>query len=311
MWPSPVDAAYLEDEIWVRRLDPQPSDVPTVGVEAINEEARERLWWPRLDEKTKPEDGPRWWTEADFVDWLVGNQVAKASHEAQEALRLPYRDQSHVRIDPTSDTAVDGFLYSTRVCESLVRDTEERAWIEWSVAIDCELPEEGALVGRRIILGGKGKLAAIAAAPPALFGRPQQLDSAFAARPAGLRLVVVTPALFEAGWCPDGFRHTEAGYVGTIPGITDGLRLVAALVPRPQHLSGWDMAKRQPKATERLVSPGSVYFLTKTNGQPFEQDDAERLWLAQLGNRTREGFGCVVPGVWVPREQSTGAEIKP
>jgi CRISPR-associated protein Cmr3 len=124
-------------------------------------------------------------------------------------------------------------------------------------------------------------------------------------------LVVVTPAVFKAGWCPDGFTPTETGYVGTLPGVSGELCLVAALVPRPRHLSGWDMAEGRPKETSRLVAAGSVYFLIKSSGRPFEPADAEALWLAQLGDRTREGFGCVVPGIWAPGTHATRTESTP
>lgn len=311
MWPAPADSLYVEGETHATRLDPRPSDVRTIGTREATEGARERLWWPSLDRQAKPETGPRWWTEGDFINWLVGEPVAKVSREDHEVLSLPDRDQFHVRIDPASDTAFEGFLYSTRVCESLVRQRERRAWMEWAIGVDCDMPSAGTLAGSKVVLGGKGKLATVTSAAPALFGRPERLDQAFATHPSGLRLVIVTPALFDAGWCPEGFNPTETGYAGKLPGMSDDLRLVAALVPRPQHLSGWDMARGRPKDTDRLVPTGSVYFFVKRNGRPFEPADAEGLWLAQLGDRTREGFGCVVPGTWHPAANATRAEIRP
>jgi len=43
-----------------------------------------------------------------------------------------------------------------------------------------------------------------------------------------------------------------------------------------------------------------VYFLTRADGGTFSGDDARALWMAQLGDDTADGFGCVVPGLWTP-----------
>jgi CRISPR-associated protein Cmr3 len=76
--------------------------------------------------------------------------------------------------------------------------------------------------------------------------------------------------------------------------------LRAAFVPRPIHVSGWDMAAGAPKPTSRMVAPGAVYFFERADGEPFGEADARSLWLAALGTRTEEGFGRVAPGVWSP-----------
>jgi CRISPR-associated protein Cmr3 len=77
--------------------------------------------------------------------------------------------------------------------------------------------------------------------------------------------------------------------------------LRAAVVPRPLHVSGWDMAARAPKPTSRMVPPGAVYFFERVDGQPFGEAEARALWLAAIGARTDEGFGRVVPGTWNPK----------
>lgn len=113
----------------------------------------------------------------------------------------------------------------------------------------------------------------------------------------------MTPALFDRGWLPDGFAACDDNtYRGQLPGAEDELILRAALVPRAAHVSGWDMAKGQPKPTNRLVPPGAVYHFVRADGAAFTSAQTERLWLAALGGRTREGFGRFVPGRWHPQE---------
>jgi CRISPR type III-B/RAMP module-associated protein Cmr3 len=99
---------------------------------------------------------------------------------------------------------------------------------------------------------------------------------------------------------PDGFEDNRGTYSGRLPGIDHDVILRAAFIPRPTHVSGWDMAANAPKPTSRMVAPGAVYFFERTDGKPFGEADARSLWLASLGTRTEEGFGRVVPGVWSP-----------
>ena len=112
---------------------------------------------------------------------------------------------------------------------------------------------------------------------------------------------------------PDGFKPTKVGggrwqFRGALPGISGELMLRAACVPRPTHISGWDMASDKdnggaPRATSRLVPPGAVYFFARDiEKETFTADDARALWHAALGDRRHEGFGRVVPGIWNPKD---------
>jgi CRISPR-associated protein Cmr3 len=125
---------------------------------------------------------------------------------------------------------------------------------------------------------------------------------------------VVTPAKFQNGWLPSGFDVHGGEFCGQLRSISGEFRLRAAFVPRPLHVSGWNMvgggnvrggkrAGGAPKETSRMVPPGAVYFFDHLHGRPFDGEDARKLWLAALGGRTDEGFGRVVPGIWDPSER--------
>ena len=74
-----------------------------------------------------------------------------------------------------------------------------------------------------------------------------------------MKLVLTAPALFASGWLPDGVVCNDSGaYILTAPGIK--ATLVCAAVPRLEIASGWDLARRTPKAAERVVPTGSVYW---------------------------------------------------
>jgi CRISPR-associated protein Cmr3 len=288
VWPVPSDAIWLEGRAEVERLEPIPPALPTLGRD--DDEAREALWRPRFADGAKPEPLPRWWSEAHFATWLSGRPVP--SRDPENAFAMPRRVQVHVGIRPEELTASEGVLFSHDVMETL----ERRA--EWAIGVEVSLP--GGDLPSMATLGSDARLAALEPLPEALFEPPAPLLEAFRATSAGLRIVVVTPSCFEHSWLPDGFEPRHGEYRGRLAGVAGELVLRAAFVPRPVHISGWDMAAGMPKPTSRMVAPGAVYFFERADGALLDEEDARPLWLAAVGTRTNEGFGRVVPGVWNP-----------
>jgi CRISPR-associated protein Cmr3 len=292
-WPVPMDALWTEAADHVVRLDPVPPDIATLGRD--DDGARERLWRPRLSEADQPLEPPRWWSSTEFTAWLAGEAIAVRDRDT--VLATVRRIQVRVRIRPeklTADDADDDVLFSHDVVETL----EPRA--EWAIGVEVTLPN-GRLSGIAT-LGSDARLARIEPLQPLLFEPPGQLLAAFRSGSRGLRLVAVTPLCFARGWLPDSFAASDNEYRGHLPGLDAKLILRAAFVPRPVHVSGWDMAandgKGGPKPTSRMVAPGAVYFFERADGRPFGEADARSLWLAAMGSRTDEGFGRVVGGVW-------------
>jgi len=288
VWPVPLDALWLEKVAEVRRLEPSPPSLPTLGRD--NDEAREALWVPRLDEAAKPLPAPRWWSDEFFVGWLAGRSVL--ADDTRNAFKPSRRVQVHVGIRPEELTADEGVLFSHDVVETLDADAE------WAIGVEVVQPD-----GNRpaiATLGSDSRLARIETLSDQIFDPPAAVLDAFCQGCFGLRLVVVSPACFEQGWLPDGLERRGSEFLGHMGPIKEEVVLRAAMVPRPVHVSGWDMASGYPKRTSRMVAPGAVYFFERTDGKPFSEADAQSLWLAALGTRTDEGFGRVVPGVWIP-----------
>jgi CRISPR-associated protein Cmr3 len=297
IWPVPADALFLADERGrperVLRLDPQPPALATLGRD--DDAAREALWRPRVSDKAKPATAPSWWAEEAFVDWLIDPIAERPCERAWCGLALPQHVQSHVGIDPKTLAAREEILFAHDVVETIDRER-----CEW--AIGCRIsPAEDAL--NRVTLGGDRRLARVERVDADLLTAPDAITAAFAKPSEGLRLVAVTPAVFRAGWLPDGFAAAnDSAYCGRLPGLEADLILRAAFVPRAAHVSGWDMARGQPKPTTRLVPPGAVYHFVREDREPFPAEIAKGFWFAALGARTQEGFGHFVPGVWHPEE---------
>lgn len=287
-WPVPVDALWLEGRREVHRLEPVQPLAPTLGCD--DDEARESLMRPVLDGAGKPLAPPRWWSSVDFAVWLAGRSVAV--RDRGDVLAMARRVQVHVGILPEELTADEGVLFSHDVIETLDRRAE------WAIGAEVTLPD-GALPSLAA-LGSDARLARVESLPAALFEPPASLIEAFRSPSKGLRVVAVTPLCFARGWLPDGLEEEGGTYRGRVPGLDHDVVLRAAFVPRPIHVSGWDMAAGAPKPTSRMVAPGAVYFFERIDGKPFAEADARSLWLGALGTRTEEGFGRVVPGVWSP-----------
>lgn len=298
-WPTPHDALHWRKEgetsTSVHRLVPEPGVVSTIGRD--DDPAREALWRPMALDRGKPQPRPQWWPEEAFMAWLWGEALRSAPIDRDPKPRIDV----HLQIDPDRQAALESRLFSREIVETLVLEEHEggtptRRHVEWALAVTVEVPGEGAL-DVPLLLGGDRRLCGVVETGASLFDPPDPLLAAFErARSRGLRLVTVTPAAFAQGWVPDFLRRDGDVYRGVLAGAA--LELRAAFVPRPMDVAGWDMAESRPKPLSRMVAPGAVYFLERTDGGTVDAALARALWLHAVGDRREEGFGLMVPGVW-------------
>jgi CRISPR-associated protein Cmr3 len=296
MWAAPRDAYVVKASLSPLRMTPEPPDANLGSLGAWDDAAMESLWHvapaAASREKSKPGEGPAWWTEDEMTAWLCGADVTLATSSRS----IPARDQVHVTINSSTGTAADSQLYGTRVIEPLDADKHE-----WAMGVRVAWPTPLSSASHKLkpmSAGGKRRLV-YPEEVTGLWDMPKELAAAFDKhKPRGLRVVLATPAEFKNGWLPDGFTAHGTEYRGKLFGMAHELILRAACVPRPQHVSGWDMANNEPKPTRRLVPAGAVYFFERADNQPFSSDDAKALWCAQLGQHTEDGQGVIVPGIW-------------
>lgn len=138
-------------------------------------------------------------------------------------------------------------------------------------------------------LGGDGRAAS--SHKTALQTPPSDLHSI--ATQGRCRIILTTPGLFTQGWLPNGFRsHADGSYLLDMHGVQ--ARLVCAAVPRSETISGWDLARRQPKAAMRSAPAGSVYWVDQLQANPDALDKLAEcgFWSAQCEDTQRraEGF---------------------
>jgi len=227
---------------------------------------------------------PAFWSWPFFESWLL----RPGSQDVDPALigppKLPLSRRNHVAITPGTRTAEEGMLFSTTGLEFQAGD--------WSYSLYSCFHFPAGLPAPHLPLvhpiGGESRPAAWEATSYALPACPAQLRGAGTMR--RYRLVLLTAGAFKQGWCP-GWLASGEGSPPDHPAIR--MKLIAASIARPLPISGWDMAKRGPKAARLLVPAGSVYLVESTSDlsplwfQAISDDDQDRL----------DGFGQVAVGL--------------
>ena len=278
--------------------------------------ATEALWQPLLGDPSKPLPLPEWWSSGDAIRWLLDPAAARARGALPSAAWSPVaRRDMHVAVDRARSTALPSFLYGLETREALTRCSEgvnpivASPWVKGG-----EFDELGIWLKvrsrRRTVpngawrFGGESRWATATSQNSDAFEFPAaQYREVLSNGPVErLRLLLMTPAIFSAGWRPDPIRLVEGslfrGCIAALPDVE--LTLRAAFVDRAKPVSGWDYVARGPKASRLHVGPGAVFYFEAS--RPLNLDDFEALWLATLQNshsqEARDGFGLVVPGLW-------------
>jgi len=266
----PADLALGQDDrqrLQLTRLQPHK---PADGLVSSSPLAQ----WPVLaaSSRTKPVGG-HWLTQAGWANYLAGKTPDVAQLVASAKLWL-LDARVGVGLDAATGRADDGKLFTTQAV-AFQSDVGFLAAVR-----GAEPPKSGMLR-----FGGDGRGAALQSAAH----EPTQPDWAAIARAKRCRIVLTTPGLFTQGWRPPG---VDAALRLDLHGVTG--QLVCAAVPRAEVVSGWDLARAQPKAAERVAPSGSVYWIDDLIATPEQlRKLAEHgLWDDETHNASRlaEGF---------------------
>ncbi len=227
----------------------------------------------------KPESG-YWLTEQGFNDYLHGKkpsiqQLVKSSELWKQEIRLG------IALETQARTASDGQIYTTEAI-ALHKDVYLLAEIQGAP----DFPEKG-----NLRLGGDGRGAAFTS---------QQIAhlNVATAKEGKIKLLLTSPAIFPQGWkLPTQDEQDVIHFQGGTA------RVVTASVPRHQVVSGWNIAKWEPKAAERVTPNGSVYWLDQVQ---FEGDAAslqnalQALLVSDTDvQRQAEGYNACVLANWI------------
>jgi len=262
----------------------------------------------------KPAESPAWWPIRAVERWLLGKGV----RFDESFLCSPQREtRYHVSIDPRLGVAAQGRIFATSAlnvsymprfhpCDE---SSHKRKFFERfaQISLTCRVTVDENLLGhlRRLNgwypLGGERRLVHWRVGDEGesrLWDYPAELRSALG-NAEKIRMVLVTPAIFERGWLPGWLD--DRTLEGTPPfGNAPAMRLLGVVSGRWEAVSGWSLARPVgPKPVRRAVPAGSVYFFERLDGEegfPFET-----AWLRPVSDGRQErndGFGLAVWGTW-------------
>lgn len=135
----------------------------------------------------------------------------------------------------------------------------------------------------------------------------------------GFKLYLTTPGIFHQGWLPDFIKEDNQEYFGAIDGLK--FKLVSAAVGKAVTISGWDLARNQPRPMWKAAPAGSVYFFEKVDGN-LNADDVNQLFESfhfktlpgmdaatategqptEISEYGKVGFGLALVGCWAKED---------
>jgi len=279
LYPQPADLVVTKTDdggITVHRLQPRAihdgiqSSMPCAQLPVLSQ-----------PERAKPDSG--WWlTEAAWREYLQGGTPAAA--DLAPSHRLWQLDERvGVGLEAERRRAQDGRLFT-------VQAVAFREGVGFLAATEGDALREQTLLR----LGGDGRGARIT--PLADHG-PPQADPAAIAQARRARIVLTTPGIFPEGWHLPGMAEDGRFDLHGVRG-----RVTAAAVGRAEVISGWNLAKWQPKPARRAAPAGSVYWIEDLAATPEDLGKLadEGLWPEQGydAQRRAEGFNRFDWGVW-------------
>ncbi len=287
-----------EGAIHVRSLTP----TPLPGGEGLCTSAP-LPWLPVLAERERSKPAAGYWlTETGWRAYLAGKTPA-ASELVKSSDLWQLDPRVGVGLDPATRRAADGRLFTVQAValvkpgDRIGTSREARKAADYSVGFVTAINGATPPTTGSLRLGGDGRAAAIRSAD----WTPPAPDYAALAKAGRCRLVLATPGLFGAGWLPTGLSAQPDGdFRLDIHGVK--ARLVSAAIPRAEIISGWDLAKWQPKPAQRAAPTGSVYWLDELEATPeaLGKLATEGLWGQPCEDAARraEGFNRVWLALW-------------
>lgn len=243
--PLPADIAAFDDPQVPSLVALQPTHPPAGSMASGDLPLVAHL---RLARQIKPQAG-RWLDGDGLARHLSGELPARTLTTAELFKR---ETRLGIALDHWARTAAEGALY-----------TSEAIALGSAVGflVGCQ-GDDGRLAKLgHLRLGGDGKGArhhCLAFTPPAIPLRDIDTSRRF-------RIILATPGVFASGWLPE--RVTRCGSADyRLAGNGFSARLACAAVPRFDTISGWDLARQQPKTAQRVAPAGSVYWFDEFDG---------------------------------------------
>lgn len=256
-------------------------------------------------ERSKP-GGGYWLTEAGWKKYLAGSVPAGDAELVKSDALWKLDHRVGVGLDADTRRAADGRLFSMQAVSMIKRghrvgrdkQTGKPLLADYDVGFIVGVTGAQPPTDGTVRLGGDGRAASMCIAANA----SPLPDYEAIAKARRCRLVLGTPGLFADGWLPTGAtRHEDGSLRFELHGVRG--RIACAAVPRAEVVSGWDLAKGEPKAAKRAAPAGSVYWMELDEGvaaDTLRKLAESGLWRepCEDAQRRAEGFNRLAMTDW-------------
>lgn len=295
LFPAPSDAVVFEGDTDGEAVLRQvvPLRVPD-GCQTDLDSSLTLVGLATPDPRKPVTGAPAFWGEKRMMAWLSSPSNGEKVKLDDLGIAGPVKEtRTHVSVDPGNDgggstgTAREGALFQTGGLRFQTGHTLSEVQ-RLALAVDADGSMAGNLKAGVAPFGGERRLVSWRNSKNTLPPLPEAIRDQIV-KSGRLRLIVVTPACFTAGFKPDWVLREF------------GLELEAAAIPRYQTLTGWDLRLSRPKPSRRMVASGAVFFVRfRDDVTPDTRKQAlSRLWLQPISDveqDRRDGFGICLVG---------------
>ncbi|MEM6284784.1 MAG: type III-B CRISPR module-associated Cmr3 family protein, partial [Chloroflexota bacterium] len=222
-----------------------------------------------LPDKTENLSG-YWLNEEAFSRYLNGETITTADCVPSEDL-FDTENRFCVGIDENTNYRREGMLYNA----AFVRPASGTGLL-----VDVTFDDKEHTIPDGIVpFGGEGKTAQI--------NTIKNYEPQFTIKTDGVfKIVFTTPAYFTGGWQPTG------GWKTLLPDV----ELLSVALPGSYAIGGWDTIQRYPRAIDRFVPAGSVfYFRGPADNLPDAITESSAV-MADGATLAHIGSGCYAIG---------------
>ncbi len=316
LMPAPADALIARDETDAGTVQIKPLKPINDSSALINIKKDLLPVGIATSLKAKPLKGPNFWYSMRFKEWLLESEdfVVTPNELGHDGPEKDSRVHASLNEALTTGETGDNNLFQTRGLEfrrGFKNDGLENV-NQLALAVFVEDSERAQEIRPGLApLGGERRLVAwredVADKTSEIRQCPQEIRSKIISSSC-CRLLFLTPAFFQQGFCPEWLMRPRRG-------VTPVLKAMA--LNHYQVVSGWDFAKvkttddhrtvvGEPKPTRRLVPSGSVLFLELAGDREGISDWIDDTWFRCVSDDDltgpmdprKDGFGLAVLGTW-------------
>ncbi len=313
--PAPRDAVLFqkEEQSYFIRLGLRQKPCSEEEQHDLSHEEDLQLVFLAKKVKDKVSSAPPLWRWSKMKEWLTNPQdeiqFRSPSHPKEKkpllldfAIAHPVVSlRAGIKVNDETETTEEGILFFTEYREFFTpknpKEINKRINLAQKKLCLIASTEENNIQSGTVPFAGKRRIVHLKTTDktePSVKEKDIEALLNKIAQQGEARVILLTPAYFTSGWKPSFLLKGNEKLKITLKG---------AIVPLPQIVSGWDLEKKQPKPTRRLVAAGSVYFIKLDGSVEARKKWLKKHWWQSISDTEqarRDGFGLAVFGVNKP-----------